>query len=219
MAELVVDPIERSSLVDVVRRRLIGLIQAGELKPEDRIVESKLAQMLAVSRSPVREALRQLEQQGLVTSSVNRGYSVALLDATDYRELTAIRIALEKVAVGELTKAGLDARAEARLRGLVAKMQSAAAEPVDLPGLTSLDSEFHEELSRLSGNSKLLAIWTSMEGQITLALAANNRAFPGADHFAERHQKLVEAILSGDQRRAEAAIEEHIMTGLEEQDL
>jgi DNA-binding GntR family transcriptional regulator len=218
MSELVVDPIERSSLVDVVRRRLIGLIQTGELKPEDRIVETKLAQMLAVSRSPVREALRQLEQQGLVTSSVNRGYSVALLDATDYRELTAIRIALEKVAVAELTKAGLDARAEARLRGLVAKMQ-AAAQPVDLPSLTSLDSEFHEELSRLSGNSKLLAIWASMEGQITLALAANNRAFPGADHFAERHQELIEAILSGDPQRAEAAIEEHIRTGLEEQDL
>jgi DNA-binding GntR family transcriptional regulator len=218
MADLTIEPIERSSLVDIVRKRLIELIQEGELQPEQRVVESKLASLLGVSRSPVREALRQLEQQGLVTSSVNRGYSVSLLGLEDLRELTVIRIALERAAVGELMDRGkLDVRGEGRLRSIVAEMEVVAAEPVNLPRCTTLDAEFHEELCQLSGNARLVSLRASMAGQIALALAANNRAFPGTDRFASRHMAVLDAILAGDKKAAEETIEKHILAGLEEQ--
>jgi DNA-binding GntR family transcriptional regulator len=217
VGDLTVEPIERSSLVDIVRKRLIELIQAGELRPEDRIIETRLAEMLGVSRSPVREALRQLEQQGLVRSYVNRGYSVSHLGARDFEELTVIRIALEKAAIGVLTRRGLEPRGELRLRAIIAKMKEAAAEPPDLPRCTTLDTEFHEELCRLAGNERLLALRASLAGQISLALAANNRAFPGVEHFAHRHRDLIDAVLGGNAAGAEAEIERHIMAGFEEQ--
>jgi DNA-binding GntR family transcriptional regulator len=211
MRELSVEPIARASLVDIVRTRLIDLIQQSELKPDDRIVESHLARSLGVSRSPVREALRQLEQQGLVTSSVNRGYSVTRLDADDYRDLTVIRIALEKAAVGLIIDGGKREEAAARLMEIVGEMEGAATSAPNLARLTVLDWRFHEELCRLSGNKRLAALQSSMAGQIALALAAIRAAFPLTANVATRHAELVEAVATGDRPAAEHAIEEHIL--------
>jgi DNA-binding GntR family transcriptional regulator len=209
-----VEPIERSSLVDIVRDRLISMIQRGALKPEDRIVESRLAQNLGVSRSPVREALRQLEQQGLVASSVGRGYRVPLLDERDYRELTQLRIALERLAVRMLVDDGLSAASEKRLRSIVEEMRRATAQSTpDLATLTMLDSRFHAELCRLAGNARLVVMRESIAGQVALALAAFNRSFPGTRHFAERHEAIIDAITSGDGAAAERVITDHILAG------
>ncbi|MDQ3654560.1 MAG: GntR family transcriptional regulator, partial [Chloroflexota bacterium] len=130
------------SLRHDVRTHLRNLILDGTLKPGDRIVESRLARELGISQTPVREALRELEQMGLVVSYPNRGSSVRKVEPQDADEMYTLRAHLEAMAITlalpRLSEDDLDT-----LDGLIDGMIE-AGENDDPDLLTELDTRFHE---------------------------------------------------------------------------
>jgi DNA-binding GntR family transcriptional regulator len=138
----------KSHLVDVLQRAIIS----GQYKPGERLNESKLARHYNVSRIPVREALLQLQEQGLVMNSPRRGMFVTLLSAEECAKINSLRVILEAEAL-KLCRAHYSAAADTHLAGLVQTMEDwksgseiAAA---------ALDLEFHRAIWGYSGNSYL----------------------------------------------------------------
>jgi DNA-binding GntR family transcriptional regulator len=194
-------------IVDQLKRVII----AGELRPGDRVLETDLAEQLGVSRGPVREAFRQLEQEGLLVSYPHRGTFVATVPDDEIDEVYALRAHLEAYAARRVVTEHRD-EALAVLDELVEQMLG-AARAGDLPSLADLDLQFHDTLLSLSGYQGLHRIWRSMDGLVRArtyaTLALPDRAWL-IEHTASSHQPIVDAIRSGDPEAVERAVSHHI---------
>lgn len=210
------DPVSRSSSFQAspglrhdVRNHLRNQIFDGTLQPGDRIVESRLARELGISQTPVREALRELEQMGLVVSYPNRGSSVRRVEPRDAEEMYVLRAHLEVLAV-DLAIPRLGADDLATLDRFIDDMV-AAAQDNDPERLTELDTGFHEFLLTCSGNSLLLRTWqgiSPLNWTMMTVIRLRNRNLM---ELAERHRPIVEALRAGNQEQAEHAIREHVL--------
>src|SRR5207244_9276457 len=129
------------SVVDVVAEELRTLILSGSLKPGERLVEERLTERFGVSRPPLREALRLLEQEGLVERRPRRGTIVTALQADDVREIYTLRWALERLAI-ELVVPVEDPAVLEPLRAAIAAMKVAAAAG-DREALLEANMGFH----------------------------------------------------------------------------
>ncbi|MGE3269622.1 MAG: GntR family transcriptional regulator [Chloroflexota bacterium] len=194
-------------IVDQLKRVII----AGELRPGDRVLETELAEQLGVSRGPVREAFRQLEQEGLLVSYPHRGTFVATVPEDEIEEVYALRAHLEAYAARRVVVEHRD-EALAALGELFEQMLVAAQEK-DLAGLADIDLQFHDTLLELSGYQGLHRIWRSMDGLVRARTYAT-LALPGRDELidytAGSHRPIVEAIRSGDPDAVDAAVKHHI---------
>ncbi|MCC7371790.1 MAG: GntR family transcriptional regulator [Chloroflexi bacterium] len=194
-------------IVDQLKRVII----AGELRPGDRVLETELAEQLGVSRGPVREAFRQLEQEGLLVSYPHRGTFVATVPEDEIEEVYALRAHLEAHAARRVVVERRD-EALTLLGDLVDQMLEAAAAR-DLPAVADLDLQFHDTLLELSGYQGLHRIWRSMDGLVRARTYAT-LALPGREELieytAKSHRPIVEAIRSGDVERVDAAVKHHI---------
>jgi len=194
-------------IVDQLKRVII----AGELRPGDRVLETDLAEQLGVSRGPVREAFRQLEQEGLLVSYPHRGTFVATVPDDEIDEVYALRAHLEAYAARRVVTEHRD-EALPVLAELVEQMVS-AAQARDLPALADLDLQFHDALLSLSGYHGLHRIWRSMDGLVrartyaTLSLPDRAELI---EHTAASHRPIVDAIRSGDPEAVERAVSHHI---------
>jgi|DewCreStandDraft_5_1066085.scaffolds.fasta_scaffold37771_2 DNA-binding GntR family transcriptional regulator len=208
-------PLTRTTLAADAFARLRQAILDGQFAPGDRLVESHLAKTFGISRAPIREALRQLKQEGMVLYFAHRGYYVPQFNLDDLEELFLLRMALEKLAV-RLAIACMTMQEFAKLENIVQRMESLHAKDANRSLATELDVSFHKHLCKMSHSKRLLNMWCNMSDQILLAILASNRSFPTYIGFAEGHRTVLEAIRSREQERAEAAIELHILTGLEQ---
>lgn len=194
-------------IVDQLKRVII----AGELRPGDRVLETELAEQLGVSRGPVREAFRQLEQEGLLLSLPHRGTFVASVPEDEIEEVYALRAHLEAYAARRVVTERRD-EALAMLGGLFEQMLEAARDN-DLPSLADLDLQFHDTLLELSGYVGLHRIWRSMDGLVRARTYAT-LALPGRreliEYTAGSHRPIVEAIRSGDPDAVSEAVKHHI---------
>lgn len=192
-----------------VRDHLRNQIFDGTLQPGDRIVESRLARELGISQTPVREALRELEQMGLVVSFPNRGASVRRIEPKDAEEMYTLRAHLEVLGVDllidHLTDDDLDV-----LDGFIAGMLDAAAAN-DPERLTELDTSFHEYILTRSGNSLLLRTWQGISPLNWTMLTVIRLKDRNLAELAERHTPIVEALRTRDKTLAEAAIRDHVL--------
>lgn len=147
----------RERVVDALRDAII----AGRLKPGERIRERELVALLGVSRSPLREAIRILETEGLITSLAYRGARVSDLSAGDLRDMLDVRIMLEsfaaRLAIERLDDAALQAMEEQVNRARAAGAQ------VDLEANFELGLGFHDMLVAASGNRKVVQIHESLK--------------------------------------------------------
>lgn len=204
------EPLARTSLRREVYDRLRNALLAGELTSSDRLTETHISEMLGTSRAPVREALRQLEQEGLVEPLGTRGYRV--VEAGDVVEISLLRIALEKLAVSLFIDRATDGdRADLRL--IVNRMREAVVAGEESVA-HQLDIDFHETLCRAARHDLLLTTWQSMRSQLALATTAVNRSYSDAHGLAERHEQVIRVLEQGDAALAEIEIEEHIQHGL-----
>jgi len=145
----------KSHLVNVIQQAII----AGKFKPGERLNESRLARQYKVSRIPVREALLQLQEQGLVMNSPRRGMFVTLLSEEECAKINSLRIVLEAEAL-KLCRARLTAAYEKDLRALVLKMERwKSGSQMDA---AALDLEFHRAIWAYSGNGYLEKILNSL---------------------------------------------------------
>ncbi|WP_020669864.1 GntR family transcriptional regulator [Amycolatopsis nigrescens] len=197
-----------AGLSDEVTRRLREAILTGLLRDGERVVERDLASTLAVSRGPVRDALRRLADEGLVVSEPRRGTRIASLTLEDGEEIMAIRLAIEPLAVRYLVRDAESPRFES-LHPILDAMR-AACERHDWPEVMAQDFALHSQLYRLCGRRRLLRLWESISEPLLHIFRMNLGLYENIGQVYENHRKLVAELESGDPARAEDAIREHI---------
>ena len=203
------EPIEDSDLVDRVRTRHSQAIHGGALAPGDRLVETDLATQLGVSRAPVRDALRILEYDGLVTSMGRRGRFVTVLSPQDAWEVYTLRESLEVMAF-EIVVGHCPPDVLARADAIIDEMR-VAVDAGDRRSLSGLDVRFHRLICETSNHSRLLASWDSMSNLINLlSRQVVGTRYDDLNVVTERHQLLVDVVRGGDVDAATAAIRSHI---------
>jgi len=195
--------LEKSSLRERALSALRRAITTGQLKPGTHLVETELSEALQISRGTLREALRQLQQEG---TDLGRCAWPAVGAAPrlqgDSRHLQRAA-ALESLAARELASRTDRAEAAATLRGRRRRHDRWAAS--NLEDRIEADLRFHRTMCQLTGNETLLHQWTSLEGSIRMSImfAGVDRAIKNMD--AKRHLEIVDAIESGDSNKAAAA--------------
>jgi DNA-binding GntR family transcriptional regulator len=178
-----------------LRDRILG----GELRPGDRVVENQLAAELGVSKPPLREALRVLEQEGLVVRSPRRGVVVTPLTLHDVYEICTLRHDLERLAVD----LGVPCRAPERLvrcREAYADLVR-AAEADDPAAVTERGFAFHLAVVALAGHGRLEESYRALALQLRLCMALNRRARRTRETLlgdAARHRRILDLIEAGD---------------------
>lgn len=203
------EPIVDADLVERVRTRLRKAILEGTLAPGDRLVEADLAAQLDVSRAPVRDALRMLEHDGLVTANGRRGRFVTVLSARDAWEVYTLREALEAMAFGIVVH-DCPPQVLAQAEGLVAEMHL-ASQAGDRGRLSQLDVSFHRLICQTAGHERLLRTWDSMSNLISLlSRQVVGTQYDDLEAVPTRHQVLVDVIRAGEADPATAAIRGHI---------
>ncbi len=180
--------------------------------PGSRLVETQLTEWLNVSRTPLREALRQLQKEGLVIADTS-GLQVATISATDAIELYDCRLVLEKLAV-----AGACERAsQPQLKALEqCVLQAEARDPQDvdvqtLLGLLDLDYRFHHLIAESSGNRRLVSLLDQLFDAMALLRIQTLQQNPLVLEIRLEHRQVYEAIASRDAATATAAIQLHLL--------
>jgi DNA-binding GntR family transcriptional regulator len=192
-----------------VRNHLRNLIYDGTLQPGDRIVESRLARELGISQTPVREALRELEQMGLVVSYPNRGSSVRQIAPQDADEMYTLRAHLEAMAI-TLALPRMTDEDLATMDGLIDGMVEAGLS--DNPELlTELDTRFHEFICERSGHGLLLRTWQGISPLNWTMMTVIRLKDRNLQELAERHRPIVDALRARDSDMAVQAIREHVL--------
>lgn len=199
------------TLTSIVREEIAGMIASGELSGGDRINESEVAARLGISRGPVREACRSLEEAGLLVSVVNQGVFVREMTLHDARELYEVRGALSGL-IGRLAASRVTPTALQTLQGLLSDM-NAAAEQNDLSGYYKLNLSFHELLMKVADNQTLADLYLSIVRQTHLFRRRGLVHQGSLQTSNEEHQAIVQALAAQDPAAAEAALTHHVAGG------
>jgi DNA-binding GntR family transcriptional regulator len=202
----------RESLHEQTYQALRTSILSGELPPGERLVETQLAQQLAVSRTPIREALRQLQREGLVALDVSGGLRVISVTVTDAVHLYDCRIALEQAAVREACLHASD-RTLADLQQSIAQAERAvqrATSTLNTFEMLNLDYQFHRQIAESTGNSWLTALLDQVFDKMMLLRVQTTRHDPKVLEICHEHRQICAAMMSRDAERAIAAIQSHL---------
>lgn len=203
--------VEAPALHQQVYERLREAILAGEIRAGERIAAADLAERLGVSTMPVRDAIRLLEQEGLVETAARRWTRVVTLDPALVEELVPIFVLLEQYAIRSAPR--LDGPPlEAMARANVALREAVAAD--DVAGCIRADTEFHDALVALPGNESLERIVRDARSRIRL-LRASVVGFTARDGSAAEHDEIVDSLRAGDRERACRALQLNWDRGLE----
>ncbi|CAN5733789.1 GntR family transcriptional regulator [soil metagenome] len=206
----VLEPTEKRVLADDVASRLRGAILHGHFAPGERLREERLAQALGVSRGPVREALTELERQGLVVIFRNRGAVVAQLSAEDLEELYTLRLAIEVLAVRRAARLASEEEI-ARLAAIVDEIAVMLYQGISESAAAELDLEFHDLIYAAARHRRLQETWANMRSQIHILLLSRNVAnWDFRELVLTSHADIMNAIRDRDEDRAAATIEEHL---------
>lgn len=192
--------IDQQSLVALAREAIRRDILAGDLEPGQRLVEERLTERLGVSRPPLREALRLLEGDGLVTVRPRRGAVVATMDEQDVFEVMTLRSGLERIAV-EHGVPVRDPELLGPVREALARMEH-DARTEDRGSLVQDGYAFHAAIVDLAQHGRLSAIYRSVQQQILLCMSRNlvvrERYYETLVEHVDRHRRLLEVIEAGD---------------------
>jgi DNA-binding GntR family transcriptional regulator len=199
------------SLVQVIADELRRQVLSGQYRPGQRLPEAALAQELGVSRPPLREAMRLLEHEGLLTSEPRHGMFVTPLTVEDIREIYSLRSALESLAMDLALP--LEDRARLQpLRDSVDRMRRCVLEG-DLAALTVENFQFHREMTALAGHKRLQRAYESLIGQLQMCMAMNLRfresLIGNRNDVVERHEMLIRLVEAGDVTAVKHALANH----------
>ena len=195
----------RSDAYEALREAIL----LGHLRPGVRVVEAEIARQMGISRGPIREAVRQLEQEELVEYHPRRGVVVARLTHEAVQDTYAVRAELDGFAA-RLAVAWIDDDHLAHLDGLLATM-GRQAQDGDNGSLLHTDVEFHRFIYTVARNGVLLRTWTSLGPHAwTLFSGIQVRGYSLGD-LAERHRPIVEALCTRNPITAERTAREHTL--------
>lgn len=205
-------PLRRSNLRDQVVTAVRNAIIRGQLVPGQKIAEEDVAQELGISRTPVREAIRLLEVQGLIEVEPKIGTFVASPDLEDIRDSLSVRIALESLAARQ----SMDRLGSIPWQALMDDLQHIADQMhvvLDPVQAVELDIAFHTALVGAAKNRYLMRTW-DLVGVPFLIWGPERdlyayRPKPLGHNLAARHEQLIAALGARDEDRSDAAIQQH----------
>jgi DNA-binding GntR family transcriptional regulator len=197
----------RTTLNQEISALIRQAIANGELLPGERVIESKLARELGVSLTPVREAVRQLIGEGILTIEPNRGPSVRVLSEEDAFELYSLRGMLEGLAIRlAVTRCRPD---ELDVIGSIFKEMTAALNDDAIPVLLPYSARIHEGIVELSKHERLITVYRSLALQIAILNRVVGQQST-KQHELAWHEPVVKALFGGDPDHAERVIRDHI---------
>jgi DNA-binding GntR family transcriptional regulator len=194
---------------EIVTAHVRRAIMTGSLQPGERLIEQTLAAELRMSRGPVRDGLRRLEQEGLVQIYRNRGAVVSMLGLREAYEFYLVRGHLESLAV-RLARDHMQLTDIAYLQSLVDQMADLCGIEADWLAAADLDLAFHRRIVACSHNRSLMQAYGAMDVKINALFITVKRYLPARlALLPERHQKVVDVFRTADWWRAEAVVSEH----------
>src|SRR5580693_9426674 len=197
-------PSRTEAVLDAIKHAIL----AGELKPGRSLVETELAQLLGVSKTPVREALKTLAGAGLVTMSPYRGATVREIDMATAAAIYDLRLLVEPEAVGRAVRAAAPAGADHWALATAALDASAAAEDQAQRSLANRD--FHRALYLGCGNNLIVKVLDDLRDQTALVSALSWQQAPSWEQEAAQHRAILAAAQAGDADLATRLLREHI---------
>jgi DNA-binding GntR family transcriptional regulator len=205
--------LQSQSLPSVVRDEITRLIVRGVYPPGAKLGEEDLAEQLGVSRGPIREAFRSLEQAGLVRVSKNRGVFVRAFTFQEAQELYVVRRGIEQL-VGEILVPQITDEQIAELADMVERMDKDFVAQ-DFEKYFPQDRAFHDRIAQMANNSKLLEIQRSIANEMQLIRLQSMRRGGGMLFSNVEHRTIVEALKQRDAQAAIGAIGQHIVNAFE----
>lgn len=195
-------------LRDVVFENIRGAIMEGVLKPGERLMEIQLAEQLGVSRTPVREAIRKLELEGLVVMMPRKGAYVADMSKKDLIDVLEVRLGLEGLAA--FYAAERISKEQIKTLEEISLDLSKYVEANDLENILKMDEQFHMLIFDASGNARLknmiISVWETVYRFRIKYMSDYNSAV----NIVDEHRKLIEALKKGKADLAEKLAREHI---------
>jgi DNA-binding GntR family transcriptional regulator len=202
----------QQSLHEQTYQALQTAILSGEFVPGMRLVETQLAEKLLVSRTPIREALRQLQRDGLVVSDTRGGLYVTTISITDAAHLYDCRIALEKQSVADACQNATDSQVK-KLDQIMTKAEKILkSKPSQLISYQLLDTDyrFHRQIAENSGNLWLQSLLDQVFDKMMLLRIQTTQHNPEVLEIRNEHQLIYEAIIRRDSDTAVEAINAHL---------
>lgn len=195
----------RQKITDDIRKAILQ----GQLKSGERLREAEISKQMGVSRGPIREALRVLEQEGLLVSQPYKETTVAKITGEEVLEvLIPIRLTIEKFAIRKVLPL-LSTEDINSLSEIVEEMKSGATQK-NLYKLVQCDLMFHEYLISLSNMPSLKNTWTSIYNRILLHFLMQGQSYDNLDDLWKSHMTLLALIKEGDRKKITAELERHI---------
>lgn len=197
----------RTTRASAARDTLRRAILEAQLPPGSPIIQSEVARQLGISRAPLREALRELEEEGLIVNIPFRGAFVSTIDRRSLDELCSFRNLIEQFAVERVIARASDEDL-ARLSEIVERMQ-AHADQGDIEAVDQDDVLFHTTICELADHNLLFQVWRTYAPQIQRAMALRNKVDKDAQRIVGLHRPILAAILRRDSAAAQACYANH----------
>ena len=207
-------PVTNQTRRDAVVQELRRAIMAGELAAGQRVREVHVAQQMGISRPTLHEAITQLIHEGLLDQEPYRGVVVVSIDAKFVTDMASVRVALETLA-GKAIAADPDGSAKEIVKQAWQAYQQAHATQ-NPERLHQAHLDLHRSIWSASGNVLLKRIWSTMEAQINAAISVDEDARADPERALHVHERLIEAIFSGDPGAIEAEVERHTRASADE---
>ncbi|HEY3275202.1 MAG TPA: GntR family transcriptional regulator [Syntrophorhabdaceae bacterium] len=197
-------PTIRKKVYKHVREQILR----GEIGPNERLIEAKIAAEIGTSRTPVREALHSLEIEGLVESLPRIGYMVKAISDQEVVELWEIRFLIEGLAVRWAMEKARDRLIKELKKNIEAAEKMVAGG--DVSDMADVDAQFHEVIARLSGGKRLLELSQTLRRH-ALRYRIESMYLPDtAIRAIEGHKAILDAVEKGDTEAVNAALKRHL---------
>jgi len=203
---------QRTTTPDGVYRVLRAAILDGRVPPGGQLREAHIAADLGISRSPLREALTRLEEEGLVLKVPFRGAFVAEVSPQDVAEISSIRLLVEPYA-GELALEALRGPERPTLTHTIEDLRR-ATENADIPASIDAHLQFHRLFYDLSGHGVLRDLWSGWETKLRLYLSIDHRSYSDLHDIADEHERLAAVALEGDAEAFRRELADHFRSAL-----
>jgi len=197
---------------DTIRRKVYNHLReqilSGQIAPQQRLIETKIAQEIGTSRTPVREALHNLEVEGLIESIPRVGYRVKCLNPTEVEEICAIRATIEGMAADwAMNKA--PGKLVSELKENIAQSEKAIARGA-VKAFVELDAQFHESIARLSGGQRLLEMAQTLRRHMLRYRIESIYTLDNVRRAIDGHKGILQAMEKADRPGVGQAISAHL---------
>jgi phosphonate utilization transcriptional regulator len=208
-----IELLRTASLSSAAQQEIERMILDGEIGPGSKLTEAWLSERLGVSRGPIREAFRMLEESGLVRQEKNRGVFVRDIPLEEALEIYDLRAAMDELVGRRLAETITPEQLKAA-RAIVERMD-VAARSGDSDAYHLLNLDFHDALVGFTGNRKLAGVYRKLVKELALFRRRNLRDQQLLPHSAAEHRGILKAIASGDPEQAGRAMFDHVMESRE----